>query len=378
MSAATLRRFAISLILPAMLLFAACGSGRGGGGCAAADCCGPSAACQGPQFLYATGLDGQISIFPVDNSTGGLSFPTQVSGAPTQTLGMASIDSQFLYVSNNQAGVGQTSTIDAWSIDTSTGALTPVPGSPFSLSPLSVAAGLAGDDYSQVLYVGDAGRIDALKADATGALSPILGSPFPGATNLYLTVDPQHRFLFASDDSPPGNVLAYTIDSSTGALTAVPGSPFPTIPNFVGTTRPFQVVVDQTGSFVYTVLSGTNQVAAFSIVAPSGVLNPVPGSPFAAGNTPIALTAINNFLYVSNALDGTLSGYSINPASGVLTPLAGSPFAIHAGAITSAEKYLYTTGSGGMQAFSIDLTTGALTQVGSTIPYAGATVLVFQ
>jgi 6-phosphogluconolactonase (cycloisomerase 2 family) len=239
--------------------------------------------------------------------------------------------------------------------------------------------GLAVDGTAQVLYVGDAGKIDALKADATGALTAVVGSPFAAGTNLYLTVDPQNRFVFASDDTPPGNVLAFTIDASTGALNAVPGSPFATIPGYVGNTQPSEIVVDSTGSFVYTGLMATGQIAAFSIVASSGALNPVPGSPFAAGNRPIALATVNNFLYVSNVMDGTISGYSINPTTGVLTPLSGSPFAIHGGPLTTdpAGRFLYTTGSGGLLAFSIDPQTGGLTPIGSAIPYAGATVLTF-
>jgi len=40
------------------------------------------------------------------------------------------------------------------------------------------------------------------------------------------------------------------------------------------------------------------------------------------------MVVADNFLYVSNVLDGTLSGYSIAPNTGILTPLSGSPFAI--------------------------------------------------
>jgi len=291
------------------------------------------------------------------------------------TLGMAALNNQFLYVSDPQATVGGMSNIDAWTIDLSTGALKTVSGSPFSLGPLSYAGGLATNAPAQILYVGDAGKIDALKADATGALSPILGSPFPAGVNLYLTVDPQTRFLFASEETPPGNVLAFTIDASTGGLTAVQGSPYPTIPGYVGNTQPTEIVVDSSGSFVYTGLLTTGQVAAFSIM-PSGALNPVPGSPFAAGKSPIALATVNGFLYVSNALDETISGYSINPTTGVLTPLSNSPFPIHGGALAASLSgpFLYTTGSGGLMTLSID-STGALTPVGSVIPYAGATVL---
>jgi 6-phosphogluconolactonase len=345
--------------------------------CNASGCCGAASdLCPAPQYLYANGVNGQIDVFPIAAGTGVPGSPTSTSGS-TMSLGMAALNNQFLYVSNPT--LGGISSIDAWSIDLGSGGLTAVPGSPFSLGTLSLGAGLAANNSAQVLYVGDAGKIDALKADATGALTAVLGSPFAAGTNLFLTVDPQNRFVFASDDTPPGNVLAFTIDASTGALSPVPGSPFATISGYVGNTQPGQIVVDSTGSFVYTGLLSTGQIAAFSIVPSSGALNPVPGSPFPAGNTPIALATVNNFLYVSNALDGTISGYSINPTNGVLTPLGGSPFAIHAGPLATdlVGRFLYTTDSGGLLAFSIDSTTGALTPLGSPIPYAGATVLTF-
>jgi len=374
---------AISFLLAGLLALAACGSPTHivcplASSSSTSGCCNPTSdACFAPEYIYATGLNGQVSAFPITNGNPVPGSPISTPG-PAMTLGMAALNNQFLYVSNTTFTVSPvTSTIDAWTIDLSTGALKTVPGSPFSLGPLSVGVGLAANGPAQVLYVADAGKIDALKADATGALSPINGSPFPAGVNLYLTVEPLNRFLFASEETPPGNVLGFTIDASSGGLTAVQGSPFPTIPGYVGNTQPSEIVVDSSGSFVYTGLLMTGQVAAFAIM-PSGALNPVPGSPFAAGKGPIALATVNSFLYVSNAQDGTISGYSINPTTGVLTPLANSPFPIHGGPLVASPfgGYLYTSGSGGLLTLSID-STGALTLVGSAIPYAGATVLTY-
>jgi 6-phosphogluconolactonase (cycloisomerase 2 family) len=379
MSTAAVRFFSLSVILSSLLAVLALG-GCGYNGtkvCPYAGCCGPAGdACPVPQYLYANGLNGQINAFPINGGSGALGVPTSTPGSSV-SLGMAAINNQFLYVSN--PSLGGISTIDGWSINLGTGALTAVPGSPFSLGPLSLATGLAANGPAQVLYVADSGKIDALKADANGTLTTVIGSPFPAGTNLFLTIDPQNRFVFASDDTPPGNILAYTIDAGTGALTTVAGSPFSTIPGYVGNTQPGQIVVDSTGSFVYVGLLNTGQIAAFSIAPSTGVLTPIPGSPFAEGNSPITLATINNFLYVANSVDGTIAGYSINPSNGVLTPLANSPFAIHGGplAITPFGAYLYTAGSGGLLAFRIDPQTGALTQIGSPIPYSGATVLTF-
>jgi len=63
----------------------------------------------------------------------------------------------------------------------------------------------------------------------------------------------------------------------------------------------------------------------------------------------------------------------------VLTPISGSPFAINAAslALNSTGGFLYTSGVKGLQVWSIDLTTGALTAVGSPVSNPGATMLVF-
>ena len=372
MSSRVLPTLAVLLVGLILFALAACG-GNGIKVCNALNCCGGDAACPAPpSHLYAAGLDGQIATFFVNPGTGALGTATTTPG-PAVALGMAALGNQFLYASDSQ-----TALIDGWSITPNTGALTQINGSPFNLGSFSLAGGLAVNNSAQVLYVADVGKIDALKIDGTGALSPITGSPFSSLSSLFLTIDPDTRFLFATEIDPPGGVDAFTIDPSTGELAAVAGSPFPADPN--NSTSPFGVVVDSTGSFVYAVLNTTNQVAAYSIVSPSGALNPVPGSPFTAGSRPLSLATTRNFLYVANAMDGTVSGYSIDPTTGVLSSLADSPFSIPAPTLITDPfgNFLYASGAAGIMVFTIDPTTGALTQIaGSPFPAAGATVMTY-
>lgn len=369
-------------LVPAVLLLAmlaGCGSSGVHVCPAATSGCGcgfTSNLCMAPAYIYATGLNSQVSAFPVDPTTGKLSSPVSTTG-PNLTLGMAVINGQFLYVSNPEIMAG--GAIDAWSIDLATGNLTTVPGSPFSTGVFSQANGLVSDNAGPFLYVADAGRIDGFKSDITsGALTPLPGSPFTSGTNLYLATDPANKFLFASADDPPGSVFVFTIDSTTGALTPVQGSPFPTIAGFQGNTQPGPIVVDLSGQFVYTTLTATNQVAGFSINSSTGALTPVPGSPFTTGQTPLSLTAaIGETLFVSNSKDGDLSGYSVDATSGILTPLANSPFPIRAGALTTnfSGNYLYASQADGMAVYSVS--PGGPTQIGTTVPAAGATVITF-
>jgi 6-phosphogluconolactonase len=376
MATRTCRAAALLFLFFIMIALAGCGSGPHvcPAASSASTCgCGAAALCPAPPpHLFADGINGQVTVFPVDRGTGVLGTPTSVAG-PSNSLGMAALNDQFLYVSD--FALGGPASIDAWSINPFTGTLTPAPS--FSLGTLSIAAGLAIDFNNQILYVADAGKIDALKADPmTGTLTAIPQSPFPSGANLYLTIDPTDQFLFASVTDPPGGVAAFTIDSITWALMQVAGSPFRADLN--STVQPGQIVVDPSGKFVYVTLVQSSQVAGFSITTPSGALTPVPGSPFPAGNGPLTLTTVNEFLYVSNLMDGTLSGYTIDSTSGMLTPLANSPFPVPAGPITSdIFGFLFVSGTGGMTSFKVDVTSGALTQVGPPVPFAGATALTY-
>ena len=81
----------------------------------------------------------------------------------------------------------------------------------------------------QFVYVTNFGskNVSAYKINATsGALTPVAGSPFgagsePGA----MAVDPNGKFAYVANAGSQ-NVSAYTISTSSGALTQVAGSPF--------------------------------------------------------------------------------------------------------------------------------------------------------
>ena len=62
----------------------------------------------------------------------------------------------------------------------------------------------------------------------TGALTPVPGSPFAtGILPFSVAVDPMAQFAYVTNRNS-NTVSGYSIDRKTGALTPVPGSPFPT------------------------------------------------------------------------------------------------------------------------------------------------------
>ncbi len=121
--------------------------------------------------------------------------------------------------------------------------------------------------------------------ESTGALVRVSGSPWPaGRRPSGMTVDPSGRFAYVvnveSDD-----VSAYAIDAVTGALTPVAGSP-----SRAG-TRPASVAVDPSGRFLYVANSGSNNISAYAIDTTTGALRPLARSPFKAGSEPISIAA---------------------------------------------------------------------------------------
>jgi 6-phosphogluconolactonase (cycloisomerase 2 family) len=321
----------------------------------------------GLEVLYGinnSGLLNQFVAATIDPGTGALS-PMNVVTPPTFGGGIVAVHAHFLYISGPPIGFSSPSNwgLFGYSLDQASGAPTSLSGSPFSLPSGAFPQGLATLPNSYFLYAADSGRIDAYTVDSkTGVPTPIPGSPFTSGTNWQLAADPSGKFLYASDDDPPGGVLAFTV-SSNGALTPVPGSPFTVPGQTVENSQPFGIV--DTGKFVYAGLEASNQIAAFSIDSGSGALTPVPGSPFAAGSPPGVLALANNFLYATTGQGASVSGFNIDPSTGALTPVPGSPFSISDSATLAADtsgRYLYVCFLANLYGFNIDPCTGALTR----------------
>jgi len=185
-------------------------------------------------------------------------------------------------------------------------------------------------------YGGSPGTVSAFTIDASsGALTPVAGSPFSVPTDPKasfgqslpnsVTVDPSGGILYVTD-SWQADIWAYAIDEPTGALTLLPDSPFP------AQDGPFSITVIPRGKFAYSSNMGT--VSAFTIARTTGTLTPVPGSPFPAGfySVSVGLSPRGQFVYAAsqgspfNNWAGSVSAYAIDPSDGKLTPVPGSPF----------------------------------------------------
>jgi 6-phosphogluconolactonase len=210
-----------------------------------------------PLFLYVSNLNdavGGISAFAINQQNGSLTqilgspFPTGAPGSyPGPSAMVVSVDNNFLYVA--LAGTANANNqIAAFSINPTSGSLTALPQSPFPTGndPLQMAYVPLTEGAESFLYTANIqdDTISAFTVDHTsGVLTPVKGSPFAAGTSVMglsqILTSSGNYFLYAADPQAE-TVIAYTIDGNTGALTPLQGSPFAAggAPSLVTTTTP--------------------------------------------------------------------------------------------------------------------------------------------
>jgi len=188
-------------------------------------------------------------------------------------------------------------------------------------------------------------------------LTPLTGGFYATASApTGMSFDPAGAHLYVAGGN---QIFAFAVNSSSGALTAVSGSPFtnPGASNFVA--------VEPLGRYLYSSVSSSNEIAAFSINS-DGALQPLAKPTFPAGQMPqgIAFDPSGLYLYVANSGDGTIGSYTIDSAAGTLTPVSAPTVGTRpvslavsaAGLVYFLDATAKTVGSA-----SVNLATGELT-----------------
>lgn len=341
------------------------------------------------KFLYvANHLADSVSLFTIHPDTGVLTGAGTVAGsAPTSV----SIDASGKYLYATYSG---SDTTTLYSIDPATGTLTNprVSAGRSGNQEMAMTSGAAAvQAVPKSAYVVNRGSnsLSAYSIDArSGAVTGLAGSPYAtaGIGSRAVAVDPSRKFAYVVNQAS-NNISAFSINPASGALTAVTGSPFAS-----GGTGPRHATVDPSGQFLFVANFDSGSIAVFSINVTSGELTAVTGSPFIlapdpfsiiwAPTNPFSLTIDprGRFLYVGN-MSYYISAFAIN-ANGALSEITGSPFIANSGtlsiAVDPSGQYLYSAnygplnyGSGGVSAFTINATSGALTQVTPFFSFSG-------
>jgi len=280
------------------------------------------------KFLYvANSLDNSISIFIV----GGDGTLT-VKGTPTPEGGSgphaAVIDpsGKYLLVTNSF-----TNDISVLSIDSTSGALQQVQGSPFPAndSPDEILIPPSGK-FVYVTNPGD-GVVTAFTFNSsTGVLTPA-GIVLSGAGASGLAVDGSEHFLYVANTSAVnpgsssiGNISGFNIDPNTGALTSILGSPFTSKTG----SGPSTLVVNPNGNVLFSTTEGSSSSVWAFTIGTNGQLTALSNSPYSvpAGGLFALIDSLGNYLYIGSAASTGITAYTYDQNTAQPTAITGSPF----------------------------------------------------
>lgn len=373
-----------------------------------------------PRYAYSANfLGNSVAIFRIDSATGRLD---NRGYAPAGLAPRAiTLDPQlrFAYAANSAS-----STVTGYLLDSTTGEL--------KLAGTTSTGGLGGRDLlldpsGRFLYVVNAGTNDVSMFavnPASGSLSTLASPVLAGSGPRAITINEAGTVAYVVNDAS-NNITTFSIDPLTGILTRVgldvdcglepqgivigPCGQFAYVANEgsddvsafaidpttgvltrIGTDvsagdGPRSVDIDPTGRFAYVASEFSNDVTAFLIDQTTGALNRI-GNPTPSGDRPIDLRVdpSGRFIYVSNFLASSITVLAINPMTGTLTlqSTTRTPEATRGLALTPASAapveptplsvYTANFGSDDVTNFSVDTSTGGLSQVGLTAMAGGS------
>jgi 6-phosphogluconolactonase (cycloisomerase 2 family) len=290
-------------------------------------------------FLFQTsqetfdGTPSGIFVYKIDRATGSPGAAVDSYTAANVSFYDDVVDQQgkFLYAYGGQG-------VYAFTIETSTGTISPVPGSPFAAATTSspgyvqAATLMALDQTNKFLYVSTSKGIYAYTIDqSTGALALIAGSPFGAsvAGSWTVAITPTNSYLYQLQSSSSASIYAYSVNQTSGVLTPVSGSPFSAgtcgsmVPaGTIGIPGPDNMTIASAGKFMY------DNCGIYSIDESTGAITQV--SSQGPGDWPV-IDPTGDFLWALTGdqtscfhCDEGVTTYSVNPTTGALTPVPNS------------------------------------------------------
>jgi 6-phosphogluconolactonase (cycloisomerase 2 family) len=260
------------------------------------------------QFIYLTpynnaaGNNG-IGVFSVqsDGTVASTGFTQNLS------IGGATIDpnGKFLYTNSDGAPAGSgacglaNSDLWAFSINSTTGALSSVAGSPFVFQRQICEVGMAPqyltkqiDPSGQSLFVIDSGNalvtIFAINP-STGALSLLPGTSKSSIGGFYSSaVDPLGRYLYIGSSIYSFTGFSLPASATSGSLPQLPGMPVQVTPAPAYNEASSTMTIDSTGSFLFSnendytsafSCCGPDALVGFQINSKTGALTQLPSTP---------------------------------------------------------------------------------------------------
>jgi 6-phosphogluconolactonase (cycloisomerase 2 family) len=242
--------------------------------------------------LYAVSLHSSNVYAYSIGSTGTLSplsgFPVTVGpSAIASNAVVLDVSGAFLYIVTVDSM--SAAAVYGFSRDLASGALSPLAGFPVPVDGRSNTAVFEpGNKFLLVTGTGVFGTVGGVSVfslnNSTGALTPVAAALQVGTDPSGVVTDKTGHFVYIPNTGD-ATISELTLDAS-GGLASI-GSPVPSGGNG-SINGPMGVATDVAGHFVY-VCNASNDISVFSINASDGALTPVAGSPFSTGNGPHAI-----------------------------------------------------------------------------------------
>jgi 6-phosphogluconolactonase len=318
---------------------------------------GVSAYGQQTNFVYSNnGIAGPNTVSAFSVAADGTL--TQVAGSPFVTGGLGDgggsvavdrivIGGDRLYAANDASY-----NISGFAISPTTGALTPLPGSPYPFGGSSSSAdlSLAWSPDGRFLFAMDSisHRVTSFAAGADGSLSSVAHLGPLALEPSSIRVTPDGRFLMVPFFENEVGVFRIATD---GSLAEVVGSPFPADAGILG--NPESADVNCAGNLLYVGSQSLGTTVYGYAVGPDGTLTPLPGSPLVRDDVrntnEVLFSADSRYLFVAGAFSSSISVFSVG-GDGSLAPVPGSPFAVAGPGVfmnglstDAAGRFLYTS-----------------------------------
>jgi 6-phosphogluconolactonase (cycloisomerase 2 family) len=209
----------------------------------------------------------------------------------------------------------------------------------------------------------------------------------------------QSKFVYVTYPSTPG-LYAWSISSTTAGLTALNGSPFAasfTAGMPIASVPVYSMITNPTGTLLFVADQLDQQIDVFSIDPSTGLLTAVQGSPFAALVSPsnLATDGLGRFLYVNqgdvNGQGEQMAVFTIDATTGTLSAGTTMPL-INMWQVQGDPTGQFMVGADGevgtkpplqalddtLHVFSINQTTGVLTQVSTVVTTNAPTTVQFH
>lgn len=314
-------------------------------------------------YFYAySGTDGKVQTYTYNKTSGSLSAAgfSQVTGLHLNNL-CPSQNGKFMY----GAGYDE-SYLYGWTT-ASNGMLTPISGMP--LTSVGKNQSCVVDPTSSYLYV----VLETPGETRNYSISPSTGQVQPLATQPSTVVstvspwtsfiDPLGKFLYVGNYTE-GKIYGFNRNLTNGTLTAMAESPFSSL------AANSYMASNAAGNIFFSSAWGVG-MKSYTRNVSTGVISAV--TTVTGGLTALAIHPTANYVLVTNWASKQLMAYSFHPTTAVLTAVSGYPVSLASisfGALTfdPSGRYLYAgKDDGGIQIYSFDAASGAITALGSAI-----------